>query len=116
MSSYNYSGKVKLSLIYCLSTYLIVGWLTFILCPLHVYATTPDPLDLRDAGYSKQGTVEDLIKIRCGTAGEDAWTLWTGEIYAYVPKDGFFMRLKKQIQRTNPISFRFSLEPSFERV
>ena len=43
--------------------------------------------DLRNAGYTRPGTVEDLIKIRCGLKGQDAWTLWTGEIYSYVPKE-----------------------------
>ena len=49
----------------------------------HLMAKTPqkDPLDLRNAGYIQQGTVEDLIKIRCGTDEKDAWTLWTN---AYV--------------------------------
>ena len=73
--------------------------LLFILCigislnPSFTYAekSAPHPqknaLDLRNAGYTKQGTVEDLIKIRCGTDGKDAWTLWTGEMYSYVPKE-----------------------------
>ena len=57
-------------------------------------ANTPDAqaksskvVDLRNSGYVKKGSVEDLIKIRCGTDGEDAWTVWTGEIYSYVPQE-----------------------------
>ena len=45
-----------------------------------------ESVDLSNAGFTQAGSIQDLVKIRCGMDGEDAWTLWTGEIYSYVPK------------------------------
>ena len=51
-------------------------------------ASTDDTLsNLSNAGYTKQGSLIDLIKIRCATDGQDVWTLWTGEVYSYVPQE-----------------------------